>query len=62
MLYGLHAGDTEGPEKVWNSLSHMFRGLLDALTGGTEVRLPGYADPVAPHLSGTGDDAFVRWE
>ncbi|WP_329535029.1 SMI1/KNR4 family protein [Streptomyces sp. NBC_01450] len=62
VLYGLHGGDTEGPDKVWNSLSHMFRDLLDALTGGTEIRLPGYADPVTPHLSGTGDDAFVRWE
>ncbi|MEW1773589.1 SMI1/KNR4 family protein [Streptomyces sp. NPDC086777] len=62
VLYGLHAGDTEGPVKVWDSLSHMFQDLLVALTEGTEIRLPDYADPVAPHLSSTGKDAFVRWE
>ncbi|MFI9601500.1 SMI1/KNR4 family protein [Streptomyces sp. NPDC052043] len=62
VLYGLHAGDTEGPVKVWDSLSHMFRHLLTALTEGTEIRLPGYADPVTAHLTGTGPDGFVRWE
>ncbi|MET7574741.1 SMI1/KNR4 family protein [Streptomyces sp. NPDC005492] len=62
VLYGLHAGDTEGPVKVWDSLSHMFQDLLVALTEGTEIRLPGCADPATPHLSGTGNDAFVRWE
>ncbi|MFJ8027587.1 SMI1/KNR4 family protein [Streptomyces sp. NPDC096311] len=62
VLYGLHAGDTEGPVKVWDSLSHMFQDLLVALSEGTEIRLPGYADPVTPHLSGTGNDAFVSWE
>ncbi|MFD8719151.1 SMI1/KNR4 family protein [Streptomyces sp. NPDC059629] len=62
VLYGLHAGDTEGPVTVWDSLSHMFRDLLVALSEGTEIRLPSYADPVAPHLTGTGSDAFVRWE
>ncbi|MFE4549484.1 SMI1/KNR4 family protein [Streptomyces sp. NPDC056785] len=62
VLYGLHGGDTEGPVKVWDSLSHMFRDLLVALTEGTEIRLPGYAHPVTPQLTGTGSDAFVRWE
>lgn len=61
VLYGLHAGDTEGPAKVWDSLSHMFRELLAALTEGTEIRLPGHADPVTPRLSGIDNDAFVRW-
>ncbi|QFZ72061.1 hypothetical protein GFH48_01175 [Streptomyces fagopyri] len=61
VLYGLHAGDTEGPVKVWDSLSHMFRDLLVALSAGTQIRLP-YADPVTPHLAVTGSDAFVRWE
>lgn len=62
VLYGLHAGDTEGPVKVWDSLSHMFRNLLVALSEGTQIRLPSYADPVTPHLTATGSDAFVRWE
>ncbi|MFG2440722.1 SMI1/KNR4 family protein [Streptomyces sp. NPDC048508] len=62
VLYGLHAGDTEGPVKVWDDLSHMFRDLLLALSEGTQIRLPRYADPVTPHLTGTGRDAFVRWE
>lgn len=62
VLYGLHGGDTEGPVKVWDSLSHMFRDLLVALTEATEIRLPGYTHPVTPHLTGTGSDAFVRWE
>ncbi|MFF7982017.1 SMI1/KNR4 family protein [Streptomyces sp. NPDC007901] len=62
VLYGLQAGDTEGPVKVWDSLSHMFRDLLAALTEGTEIRLPGYADPVTPRLSRSDGHAFVRWE
>ncbi|WP_406443048.1 SMI1/KNR4 family protein [Streptomyces sp. NBC_00631] len=62
VLYGLQAGDTEGPVKVWDSLSHMFQDLLSALTDGTEIRLPGYADPVTPRLSDSDDHAFVRWE
>jgi Protein involved in beta-1,3-glucan synthesis len=61
VLYGLHAGDTDGPVKVWDSLSYMFGDLLGALTEGTEMRLPGYADPVAPRLSNESQ-AFVRWE
>ncbi|MEW2167464.1 SMI1/KNR4 family protein [Streptomyces sp. NPDC007084] len=60
VLYGLHAGDTDGPVKVWDSLSHMFGDLLSALTEGTELRLPGYADPVTPRLS-SDSQAFVRW-
>jgi cell wall assembly regulator SMI1 len=62
VLYGLHGGDTEGPMKVWDSLSHLFQDLLVALTEGTAIRLPGYADPVIPHMSGTANNAFVRWE
>ncbi|WP_406378010.1 SMI1/KNR4 family protein [Streptomyces sp. NBC_00197] len=61
VLYGLQAGDTDGPVKVWDSLSHMFRDLLAALAEGTEIRLPGHADPMTPRLSGTDDGAFVRW-
>lgn len=61
VLHGLQGGDTDGPVKVWDSLSHMFRDLLAALTEGTEIRLPGYDDPMAPRLSGTDDGAFVRW-
>ncbi|MET8859525.1 SMI1/KNR4 family protein [Streptomyces sp. NPDC004579] len=62
VLYGLHGGDNEGPVKVWDSLSHMFQDLFVALTEGTAIRLPGYADPVRPHVSGTANHAFVRWE
>jgi cell wall assembly regulator SMI1 len=62
VLHGLHAGDTEGPVKVWDSLSHMFGDLLATLSEGKGIRLRGCADPVTPHLSGTGGDAFVRWE
>ncbi|MEV7033568.1 SMI1/KNR4 family protein [Streptomyces sp. NPDC093272] len=61
VLYGLQAGDTDGPVKVWDSLAHMFQDLLSALTDGTEIRLNGYADPVTPRLSGSDDQAFVRW-
>ncbi|MFD5541262.1 SMI1/KNR4 family protein [Streptomyces sp. NPDC127079] len=62
VLHGLHAGDTEGPVKVWDSPWHMFQDLLAALTDKTEICLPGYAPPVRPHLAGTGNDAFVQWE
>ncbi|WP_393080294.1 SMI1/KNR4 family protein [Streptomyces sp. LN704] len=62
VLYGLHGGDNEGPEKVWDNLPHMFGDLLGALTEGRGIRLSGWADPVTPHLSGDGDDVFVRWE
>ncbi|MFD7877405.1 hypothetical protein ACFV5G_25445 [Streptomyces sp. NPDC059766] len=61
MLHGLHGGDTEGPVKVWDSLSHMFRDLADALAEGTEIRLPGYAAPEIPRLCDDGDGTFVRW-
>ncbi|MFJ9242701.1 SMI1/KNR4 family protein [Streptomyces sp. NPDC101776] len=62
VLYGLQAGDNEGPVKVWDSLSHMFRDLLAALTEGTEIRLPDYAAPLTPRLVGGDGQAFVRWE
>ncbi|MFF4898057.1 SMI1/KNR4 family protein [Streptomyces sp. NPDC001068] len=62
VLYGLQAGDTDGPEKVWDSLSHMFRDLLVALSEGTRIRLSSHADPVTPRLTLTGSDTFVRWE
>ncbi|MGW2823148.1 SMI1/KNR4 family protein [Streptomyces sp. NPDC001443] len=61
VLHGLHGGDTEGPVKVWDSLSHMFRDLADALAEGTEIRLPGYAVPETPRLCDDGDGTFVRW-
>ncbi|MEV2210449.1 SMI1/KNR4 family protein [Streptomyces sp. NPDC050997] len=61
VLHGLHGGDTDGPVKVWDSLSHMFRSLLTALTEGTTMRLPDHADPVAPRLSGTDSQAHVTW-
>jgi cell wall assembly regulator SMI1 len=61
VLYGLHAGDTDGPVKVWDSLQDMFQDLLTALTEGTAVRLPAHAAPVTPRVSGTGDAAHVTW-
>ncbi|MFF3614914.1 SMI1/KNR4 family protein [Streptomyces sp. NPDC002580] len=61
VLYGLHKGDTSGPVKVWDSLPHMFQDLLVALEEGSEIRLAEYTDPVAPRVSGTGDDAYVTW-
>ncbi|MGW6487103.1 SMI1/KNR4 family protein [Streptomyces sp. NPDC055056] len=61
VLHGLHGGDTEGPVKVWDSLSRMFQDLADALVEGTAIRFPGYADPVTPRLCDDGDGTFVRW-
>ncbi|MGW7820922.1 SMI1/KNR4 family protein [Streptomyces puniciscabiei] len=61
VLYGLHAGDTSGPVKVWDSVHQMFQHLLAALTEGTSIRLPDYAEPVVPRVTGAGHEAHVMW-
>ncbi|GGV29393.1 hypothetical protein GCM10010260_82370 [Streptomyces filipinensis] len=61
VLYGLQAGDTDAPVKVWDSVHQMFQQLLGALTEEAPIQLADYAEPQTPSVSGAGRDAYVMW-
>ncbi|MEU0447550.1 SMI1/KNR4 family protein [Streptomyces tendae] len=61
VLYGLEAGDTDGPVKIWDNLHHMFRELLAALTEGAPIRSVDAADPQTPAVVGEGAEAYITW-